>query len=143
MGLRRPSEEPWEHDGCKEAGAPCVCNPMGVVGWRKVFDELPAASCARGRPRQLDEPLAFVPDGPFVLEPAEIAGHRLSYALVMKVKLTRAWLLAALMCVASVVGATVGPSREEVAAADWAAWHKEHPGVWCGFGVRPERPWWR
>jgi hypothetical protein len=32
-------DRPWEHDGCEGAGAPCGCNPMGVVGWREIYAE--------------------------------------------------------------------------------------------------------
>lgn len=35
------SDEPWMHDGCRGAGAPCVCNPEGAKHWLDVISELP------------------------------------------------------------------------------------------------------
>ena len=34
-------DQPWEHDGCGGAGAPCICNPEGAVEWLQVFAEAP------------------------------------------------------------------------------------------------------
>jgi hypothetical protein len=34
-------DQPWEHDGCGAAGAPCACNPLGGVSWHAVYAELP------------------------------------------------------------------------------------------------------
>jgi hypothetical protein len=24
---------PWQHDGYRRAGAPCACNPKGLIDW--------------------------------------------------------------------------------------------------------------
>jgi len=41
--------KPWQHAGCRGAGAPCVCNPRGAALWAMVYsDALRVADAMRG-----------------------------------------------------------------------------------------------
>ena len=31
--------KPWQHAGCRGAGAPCICNPTGAVLWSMVYSD--------------------------------------------------------------------------------------------------------
>jgi len=31
--------KPWQHTGCRGAGAPCVCNPGGAALWAMVYSD--------------------------------------------------------------------------------------------------------
>jgi len=54
--------QPWEHGGCDAEGAPCACNPSGLVRWREVYAD--AGTGARETTEAIHRMLASAPRRP-------------------------------------------------------------------------------